>query len=67
MMKFGLINLALVLAVTLSVAGLASAQFDVNGPNANLTLQGNVPSAVDPVNHDVTVLVPGNMVLSITT
>ncbi|MEE9391508.1 MAG: hypothetical protein V3W41_03285, partial [Planctomycetota bacterium] len=66
-MKTGFKALAFALVATLCVAGMASAQFDVNGPNANLTLQGNVPSAVDPVNHDVTVLVPGNMVLSITT
>ena len=47
--------------------GAGLAQFDTNGPNAELTLQGVVPSAVDPVGHDVTVLAPGIFDLRITT
>ena len=37
----------------------ALGQFEVNGPNARLTLQGNVPSTVDPTLHDVPVPVSG--------
>lgn len=68
-MKTGFKALAFALVATLCVAGVATAQatWDVDGPNAALTLNGNTPSAVDPVNHDVVVFVPGAMVLSITT
>lgn len=37
----------------------ATAQFDMNGPNAEMTLQEVVPSVVDPANHNVDILVPG--------
>ncbi len=57
----------LCVGLVLLLATLAGAQFDVNGPNAVLTLQGEVPSMTDPVAHDVTVPVPGIFDLRIAT
>ena len=44
-----------------------SQTFDVNGPNANLTIQGQVPSAANAMTHDVAVPVSGTLDLKITT
>jgi len=55
---------AFVLALT-AVCGLATAQFEVNGPNASMTMQGQVPSAADPAAHNINVATPGNFVLNI--
>jgi hypothetical protein len=60
--------MAFALVATLCVAGVASAQvYDTNGPNADLTINGQTASAVDPVNHDVTLFVPGTLVCQIET
>lgn len=53
------------LACALAIGHLAFAQFDINGPNASLTMQGQVPSVADPVAHDISVATPGNFVLRI--
>jgi hypothetical protein len=61
--RFFSVALALVL-----VAGVASAQapWCLDGPNAALTLQGQSPDVADPVNHDVTVTLPGILLLEVT-
>lgn len=56
-MKFGSRIAAFAAALTM-MTGAATAQFDVNGPNASLTMQGTVPSAGSATN-DVNVAVPG--------
>ncbi|MCA9321227.1 MAG: hypothetical protein KDB53_10860, partial [Planctomycetes bacterium] len=53
--------------LVLCFLGTATAQFDQNGPNAVLTLQGVVPSVADPIDHDVAVQVPGRMEMNIAT
>lgn len=53
--------------VVFAAAALASAQFDVNGPNAEMRLQGLVASTVDPVGHQVQVGAPGSLQFSIRT
>ena len=52
----------LMIASTLTVA-----QFDGNGPNARLTINGSVPSTIDPNDHDVDVAVPGALTYRVTT
>ena len=61
--RFLSVALALVL-----VAGVASAQapWCLDGPNAALTLQGQSPDVADPANHDITVTLPGILLLEIT-
>lgn len=56
---------ALILALVVIVA-TANAQFDVDGPNAAFTINGNTPSAIDSIDHDVEVLVPGTLELAVT-
>lgn len=46
-------------AIAALFAARAAAQFDQNGPNAVMTMQGVVASVVDAVDHDVLVPVPG--------
>ncbi len=41
------------------------AQFDADGPNAALTLQGKTPGVNDPIAHDVFVSMPGTLSLRI--
>ena len=60
-------SLTLACLVALFTCTTALAQFDTNGPNAELTLQDQVPSVADPANHDVDVLVPGVFDLRINT
>lgn len=57
-MKIGSRFAAFAAALTM-FAGAAAAQFDVNGPNASMTMQGSAPSAQDPIGHNVNVAVPG--------
>ncbi|MFT7617113.1 MAG: hypothetical protein ACI97A_000747 [Planctomycetota bacterium] len=44
---------------------IAFAQFDLNGPNAKQFVQGLEGHVVDPIDHDIDVMVPGNFQLSI--
>lgn len=53
--------------ITFLACTTSMAQFDVNGPNSELTLQGKVPSVADPAGHDVDVLVPGIFDLRVNT
>ena len=57
---------ALVAVLSLTNAALGQT-FDVNGPNAILTLQQQVPSVVDPTGHDIGVSVPGFLEISVVT
>ncbi len=41
------------------------AQFDADGPNAALTLQGRTPSVNDPITHDIFVSMPGSLSLRV--
>lgn len=64
-MKSGsIITLALVAMVALAVP--ATAQWEPNGANAALTINGQTASIVDPTNHVVTVGVPGNLDFAVT-
>ncbi|MCA9320556.1 MAG: hypothetical protein KDB53_07465 [Planctomycetes bacterium] len=45
----------------------ATAQFDVNGPSAALSIQGKVASTEDPANHDIFIAVPGTMNMHVDT
>ncbi|MCA9323260.1 MAG: hypothetical protein KDB53_21160 [Planctomycetes bacterium] len=53
-----------VLAVLL-LATIATAQFDSDGPNATLRVQGVSAAATDPVLHDVPVQIPGTLSLRV--
>ena len=52
--------------VVMALAGFAPAQFDVNGPNAVLTIAGTAPSAADPTGHTVDIGVPGDLTVAVT-
>ncbi|MCB9831784.1 MAG: hypothetical protein H6807_04845 [Planctomycetes bacterium] len=54
----------LVLAVFLTSTTLF-AQFDVNGPNAVQKIQGLIGSQVDPIDHDVDLVLPGTFRLGV--
>lgn len=54
-----------ILALLVVHGGSASAQFETNGANAVLTLQGEVPSSADVIGHNVLVTVPGAFTLAI--
>ena len=58
---------SLVVFVLALAGGTSSAQFDINGPNAVMTLQDTVPSVADPVDHDVSVPTPGLFEMKIVT
>ncbi len=47
-------------------SGTLSAQFDTDGPNAVLTINGNSPDVVDPAGHNINIALPGNLNLEIT-
>lgn len=54
-------TIRLIITTILAVAFATSlhGQFETNGPNAALTVQGLTPSVVDPVGHDVEIPIPG--------
>ena len=59
-------SLALCFALTGALALCAHGQmFDVDGPNATLTLNGQTPSVADPTGHQVTVQLPGSLDIGI--
>ncbi len=49
----------------LSFAQQAKAQFDLNGSNAKQTIQGQVGNLVDPIDHDIDVVIPTTFQLAI--
>lgn len=60
-------RLSLSLMTALSLLALrVDAQFDTNGPNAALTVQGVTASVVDPIAHDVPVELPGALQFRVT-
>jgi len=64
-MKSGFfLAIALVALGTLAVP--VTAQWDVNGPNASLTLNGQTASVVDPTNHLINIGVPGMLNFAVT-
>jgi hypothetical protein len=66
-MKIGLKFVALAVALTLGMSGSAFAQYDVDGPNAALRIQGQDPGVADPADHDVLVGLPGLCVWEVIT
>lgn len=67
-MKTGFQFLVAALALTM-VAGVANAQaaWCADAPNGALTINGVSAGVVDPINHDVTVTLPGTLVVEINT
>ncbi|HGY89859.1 MAG TPA: hypothetical protein ENK43_01665 [Planctomycetes bacterium] len=55
----------LTLVCLLISTSFLGAQFDVDGPNASLTLQGRTPTVNDPFAHDVFVNMPGSLSLRV--
>jgi hypothetical protein len=55
--------IAVVVAGALGPSGRA--QFDVNGPNAALRMQGVTASVEDPITHDVAIPIPGTFFFDI--
>lgn len=54
------------IAVFLAFLSQASAQFDTNGPNAALIVQGVSAGVVDPIAHNVPVELPGALQIRVT-
>ncbi|HGY89633.1 MAG TPA: hypothetical protein ENK43_00525 [Planctomycetes bacterium] len=57
----------LAVALVAALAFPATAQFDTNGPNAAMQVQGQVVGAIDPTNHDAQIVVPGDLSITINT
>ena len=64
-MKSGFV-LAIALIALGALAVPVAAQWDVNGPNASLTLNSQTASIVDPTNHLINIGVPGNLNFAVT-
>ena len=64
-MKNGTSVILILIAASMTLATKVTAQLDLNGPNARLTIGGVEPSAEDPIDHDVLVPVPGILNLEI--
>ena len=65
-MKLGFKFTLTAAVVAVALSGTLSAQFDTDGPNAALTINGSSPDVADPAGHNVNVALPGNLVLEIT-
>lgn len=61
-LNFGFVGIA----VFLAFLSQASAQFDTNGPNAALLVQGVSARVVDPIAHNVPVELPGALQVRVT-